>query len=65
MTKVIAFKALSTIEFPVEMQYPRSIIDRTPPSFPFTQTLLQLTNHWAILIYISDLSTCSMQVGNL
>lgn len=34
-TEVIAFKALFTIEFPVEKQYPRSIID-FPPSSIYT-----------------------------
>lgn len=41
MTKVIAFKALFTIEFPVEKQYPRSIIDFLPSSIC---TLSRLTN---------------------
>lgn len=37
--KVIAFKALFTIEFPVEKQYPRSIIDFSPLLPTYTNTV--------------------------
>lgn len=62
--KVIAFKALSTIEFPVEKQYSRSVIDFSL-FLPSTQKPSQQTNQLQPLIYSSDLFACILEAGNL
>lgn len=59
--KVIAFKALFTIEFLVEKQYPRSIIDFSPLLPAYTRKPISCSP----LIYISDLFMWAMKAGNL